>query len=93
VPRGKRDGSLRPYSRISRQEPLLFLRSGSSVLLTRLNGHRLACNNDLNLFFASFKTLKPLSHEDAVVWNTANMLRCSLSSKDPSLSETISEEE
>jgi hypothetical protein len=24
VPRGQRDGSLRPYSQISRQEPLLF---------------------------------------------------------------------
>jgi hypothetical protein len=24
VPRGQRDGSLRPYSRFSRQEPLLF---------------------------------------------------------------------
>jgi hypothetical protein len=24
MPRGQRDGSLRPYSRISRQEPLLF---------------------------------------------------------------------
>jgi hypothetical protein len=31
VPRGKRDGSLRPYSRISRPEQLLFLPSRSSI--------------------------------------------------------------
>jgi hypothetical protein len=30
----------RPYSRISRQEPLLFLPSSSSVVLTRLSGPR-----------------------------------------------------
>jgi hypothetical protein len=40
VPRGQRDGSLRPYSRVSRPEPLLFLPSSSSVLLTRLSGPR-----------------------------------------------------
>jgi hypothetical protein len=40
VPRGQRDGSLRPYSRFSRQEPLLFLLSSSSVVLTRLSGPR-----------------------------------------------------
>jgi hypothetical protein len=38
VPRGQRDGSLRPYLGISRPEPLLFLLSSSSVVLTRLNG-------------------------------------------------------
>jgi hypothetical protein len=31
---------LRPYSRISRPEPLLFLPSSSSVVLTRLGGPR-----------------------------------------------------
>jgi hypothetical protein len=40
VQRCQRDGSLRPYSRLSRQEPLLFLQSGSSVVLTRLSGLR-----------------------------------------------------
>jgi hypothetical protein len=40
VPRGQRDGSLLPYSRFSRQEPLLFLSSSSSVVLTRLCGPR-----------------------------------------------------
>jgi hypothetical protein len=30
VPRGRRDGSLRPYFRLSRPEPLLFLPSSSS---------------------------------------------------------------
>jgi hypothetical protein len=34
------NGSLRPYSRISRQEPLLFLTSNSSVVLTRLSAPR-----------------------------------------------------
>jgi hypothetical protein len=35
VPRVQRGGSLRPYSRISRPEPLLFLPSSSSVVPTR----------------------------------------------------------
>jgi hypothetical protein len=34
APYGQRDGSLRPYSRISRPEPLLFYPSSSSVVLT-----------------------------------------------------------
>jgi hypothetical protein len=38
VPCGQRDGSLRPYSRISRPEPVLFLSSSSSIVLTRLSG-------------------------------------------------------
>jgi hypothetical protein len=38
VPHGQRDGSLRPYSRLSGPEPLLFLPSSSSVVLTRLSG-------------------------------------------------------
>jgi hypothetical protein len=40
VPRGQRDGSLQPYSRFSRPEPLFFLSSSSSVVLTRLSGPR-----------------------------------------------------
>jgi hypothetical protein len=40
VPRGQRDESLRLYSRVSRLEPLLFLPSSSSVVLTRLSGPR-----------------------------------------------------
>jgi hypothetical protein len=40
VPRGQRDGSLRPCSRISRPEPLLLLPSSSSVVITRLSGPR-----------------------------------------------------
>jgi hypothetical protein len=39
-PHGQRDRSLRPYSRIPRPEPLLFLSSSSSVVLTRLSGPR-----------------------------------------------------
>jgi hypothetical protein len=38
VPLGQRDESLLPYSRISRPEPLQFLPSSSSVVLTRLSG-------------------------------------------------------
>jgi hypothetical protein len=38
VPRGQRDESLQPYSRISRPEPLLFLSSNSSIELTRMSG-------------------------------------------------------
>jgi hypothetical protein len=38
MPRDQRDGSLRPYSRISRPKLLLFLLSNSSVVLTRLSG-------------------------------------------------------
>jgi hypothetical protein len=40
VPRGQRDGSLRTCSRLSRLEPLLFLSSSSSIVLTRLSGPR-----------------------------------------------------
>jgi hypothetical protein len=40
MPRGQRDGSLQPYFRISRPNPLLFLSSNSSVVLTRLSGPR-----------------------------------------------------
>jgi hypothetical protein len=40
VPRGRPDGSLRPYSRLSRPEPLLFLPSSYSIVLTRLSGPR-----------------------------------------------------
>jgi hypothetical protein len=36
VPRGQSDGSLRPYSWFSRPEPLLFLSSSSSIVLTRI---------------------------------------------------------
>jgi hypothetical protein len=38
MPRGQHDGSLRPYSRLSRPEPILFFRSSSSSVLTRLSG-------------------------------------------------------
>jgi hypothetical protein len=40
VPWGQRGGSLWPYSRLSIPEPLLFLSSSSSVVLTRLSGPR-----------------------------------------------------
>jgi hypothetical protein len=40
MPRGQCDGSLRPYSRFSRPEPILFLSSSWSVVLTRMSGTR-----------------------------------------------------
>jgi hypothetical protein len=40
VSRGQRDESLRPYSRLSRPEPLLFHPCSSSIVLTRLSGPR-----------------------------------------------------
>jgi hypothetical protein len=40
VLRGQRDGSLQPYSRISRPEPLLSLPSSSSIVFTKLSGPR-----------------------------------------------------
>jgi hypothetical protein len=39
-PRGQRDGSIQAYSRLSKPEPLLFLPSSFSILLTRLSGAR-----------------------------------------------------
>jgi hypothetical protein len=36
--RGHCDGFLQPYSRIHRPEPLLFISSSSSIVLTRLSG-------------------------------------------------------
>jgi hypothetical protein len=39
--RGQRDGSLLPYSLFSRPQPLLFLPSSSSIVLSRLSGPHL----------------------------------------------------
>jgi hypothetical protein len=38
VSHGQRNGSLQPYCQVSRLEPLLFLPSSSSIVLTRLSG-------------------------------------------------------
>jgi hypothetical protein len=40
VPRGQRDGSLRPYSRVFQTGAATFLSSSSSVVLTRLSAPR-----------------------------------------------------
>jgi hypothetical protein len=40
MPRGQRDGSLRPYSRFSRQEPSLFYQVAPQLYSTRLSGPR-----------------------------------------------------
>jgi hypothetical protein len=45
VPHGQLDRSLRPYSRLYRQEPLLFLSSSSSTVLMKLSGSRLYSTN------------------------------------------------
>jgi hypothetical protein len=51
VPRSQRDGSLRPYSLFSRQEPLLFVSSSSSVVLSRLSGARSVTRIALLFYF------------------------------------------
>jgi hypothetical protein len=40
VSRSQLDGSLRPYSRFSRPEPLLLIPNSSSIVITRLSGPR-----------------------------------------------------
>jgi hypothetical protein len=40
IPCGQHNGSLRPYSRLSRPEPQFSLPSSSSIVLTRLSGLR-----------------------------------------------------
>jgi hypothetical protein len=40
VPRGQRDGSLRPFSPFSRQEPLFFYQVAPQFVLTRLSAPR-----------------------------------------------------
>jgi hypothetical protein len=40
VPHGQDDGALRPYSRFSRQEPLLFYQVAPQLSSTRLSGPR-----------------------------------------------------
>jgi hypothetical protein len=48
VRRGERDESLRPYSRLSRPEPLLFLPSSSSVVLYYV------CEMDVCVFVGTY---------------------------------------
>jgi hypothetical protein len=50
VPRGERDESLWPYSRLSRPEPLLFLPSSSSVVLISLSGPLSRPTTSLNIW-------------------------------------------
>jgi hypothetical protein len=60
VPRGQRDGSLRPYSRLSRLQPLVFLSSSFSVVLTRLSGPVEQCYFSPNLikYYKSAKDMR-----------------------------------
>jgi hypothetical protein len=49
MPRGQRDGSLQTYSRLSRPEPLIYLPSTSSVVLTRLSGPRFSISKHVHV--------------------------------------------
>jgi hypothetical protein len=59
VPRGQLDGSLRPYSRLSRREPLIFLSSSSSIVLTMLSGPLCYKIRLYSLFHVSSATTRP----------------------------------
>jgi sulfatase maturation enzyme AslB (radical SAM superfamily) len=57
--RGQRDGSVRPYSRLSRPEPLLFLPSSLSIVLTRLSEPRSRpTTSQINCVLKSLKNCK-----------------------------------
>jgi hypothetical protein len=78
VPRGQRDGSLRPYSRISRPEPLLLLPSSSSIVLTTLSGPRSRITTSQKIWYCqesnphpwiSGQELCPLDQRGSRKWN------------------------
>jgi hypothetical protein len=48
--RGQREGSLRPYSQLSRPKQLFLLPSSSSVVLTRLGGPRSKSNTSQKIW-------------------------------------------
>jgi hypothetical protein len=50
VLRVKSDWYLQPYSRFSRPGPLVFLRSSSSIVLTRLSGPRSRCTTSQKIW-------------------------------------------
>jgi hypothetical protein len=77
VSRGQRDGSLRPYSRLSRPEPLLFLPSSSPIVLTRLSGPRKLitdinkiCSHSIRLFSQRVRTFSEPSYSKMWSWIT-----------------------
>jgi hypothetical protein len=78
LPRGQRDGSLRPYSRFSRPEPLLFLSSSPSIVLTRLSGPRSRPNtpqkSNPHLWICSAE-LWPLDHRGGRIVATKRKYR------------------
>jgi hypothetical protein len=49
MPRGQRDGSLRPYSRFSRQEPLLFYQVAPQLYSSCNNKGNYLNNNEFSL--------------------------------------------
>jgi hypothetical protein len=68
--RGERDGSLRPQSRFSISQPLLFLSNIPSFVLTRLSGprfwQRLVSNPDL---WICSQELCPLDHRGGQLYS------------------------
>jgi hypothetical protein len=63
VPRGQRDGSLRPYSRFFKTEAATFLSSSSSDVLTRLSGPRYRPTT----FFGSAGNRTRASHRNKII--------------------------
>jgi hypothetical protein len=62
---GQRDESLRPYSPLSKPEPILFLPSSSSVVLTRLSGHADMLHLSQNMNWFSFG----INSFCSLIWN------------------------
>jgi hypothetical protein len=65
VPRGQRDGSLRPYSLLSR--PVLVLSSSSSIVLTRLSGPHSRSTTSQKILFFFIYNLNQQSEADVVI--------------------------
>jgi hypothetical protein len=81
VPHGQRDGFPRPYSGFSRPEPLIFLPSSFSVVLTRLSGPSSrpttsqkiwqGRESNLDLWISSME-LWPLDHRGGLTFTNLN---------------------
>jgi hypothetical protein len=65
VPRGQRDGSLRPYSRFSRQEPLLFSRVAPQLYKSSLTST--VRNFSLIYLFLTSTTRHVSAHPQAIL--------------------------
>jgi hypothetical protein len=81
VSHGQRNGSPRLYSHVSRSEPLLFLPSSSSAVLTRLSGPRsrpTACTSAVTIVFEIVWDWSSKSDETRSVSNESleNVCKC-----------------